>query len=144
MPEPDGSTGKCFEMVEYTTTECHKTAGGSVQRFCKCEGDGAVQPPCPGSDVADPVTDPAAAPACERRGSGCEIECTESDFLAECDGTSCCELFQQALVELGAGGDSSDPSEEVSCSKVHEIMANECSSCAACARPGRRRAARGS
>ncbi|CAK0840343.1 unnamed protein product [Prorocentrum cordatum] len=112
--------------------ECHRTAGGSVQRFCKCEGDDAVQPPCPGSDGAGPVTDPVAEPACERQGSGCEIECMESDFLAECDGTSCCELFQQALVELGAGGDSSDPSAEVSCSEVQEIVANECSSCAAC------------
>ncbi|CAK0850435.1 unnamed protein product [Prorocentrum cordatum] len=101
------SDGACFEAVQYMTKPCDRDAGGSAQHFCKCEGDGAVQTPCPGSNagsvaasvgpgsLAGSVAGPAAAAACEPRASGCGIECTESDFRAARGGTSCCELFQR-------------------------------------------------
>eukprot|EP00959_Pyramimonas_sp_CCMP1952_P084891 1775162-Pyramimonas_sp.AAC.1 len=104
----------CFEAIQFLYKPCGQDAGDSSQMFCKCEGDGAVQPPCPGSNAGS-VADPVAA-ACEHQANGCEIECTESDFRAACGGTSCCELFQQALVDLRSDDGSSDPSEPVSCS----------------------------
>ncbi|CAK0847740.1 unnamed protein product [Prorocentrum cordatum] len=108
---------------------CDEVPDPRMARQCKCEGVAGTQPPCPGEAAAKA---PAGGEACEHKSDGCEIDCQVDGSPLECDGTSCCELFQEALAELHGDGGSSDPSAEVGCGMVLEVVQQRCESCSAC------------
>ncbi|CAK0860401.1 unnamed protein product [Prorocentrum cordatum] len=154
-------TTEDFTILTNHTTPCscgqgsHRLCGATAEpRMCgwKCERGApyanhlcqcCCQPnPTPSTT---PSTTPSATPSlelgstpspnevCERKGDGCEIESSDGGSPAECGGSSCCELFREALADLHQDGGNSDPNAEVSCGEVLEVV---CSACEASAEAG--------